>query len=310
MAESVLSTKQQLKSLWALGGLSPRQLTKCVWQGIDQDDLVNRASELAYNFLLALFPLILFLLSFFGLFASRATELQNDLLFSLARVLPPAAFQLLRTTIDEVTKSNGGGRLTFSIVIVLWLASGGMSSMISTLNGAYGVREGRSWIKVRAISLGLTLSISILVISALALTLISGHVVDFVGSRLGLGALPVVAWKLLQWPLALFFIVSCFSMVYFYGPDLKEQHWYWITPGSVVGVLLWIVASFAIRAYLHFFNTYSKTYGSLGAVIILLLWLYVTGFAFLIGGEINAKIEHAAAKHGHPEAKEAGQKAA
>jgi membrane protein len=113
-----------------------------------------------------------------------------------------------------------------------------------------------------------------------------------------------------QWIAVLFFLSLAFSLIYYFGPDLKEQHWYWITPGSVLGVLLWLAASWAFRAYLHFFNTYSRTYGSLGAVMILLMWLYVTGLAFLIGGEINADIEHAAAVRGHPEAKAPGEKKA
>lgn len=101
-----------------------------------------------------------------------------------------------------------------------------------------------------------------------------------------------------------------FAVIYYFAPDVEEQHWYWITPGSVVGVVLWMVASAALRAYLHFFNTYSKTYGSLGAVMILMLWFYITGLAFLVGGQINSTIEHAAAEHGHPEAKAVGRKAA
>jgi membrane protein len=114
----------------------------------------------------------------------------------------------------------------------------------------------------------------------------------------------------LQWPVAIAFVTLAFSLIYYFAPDLQEQHWYWITPGSIFGVLIWIAASFAFRGYLHFFNTYSRTYGSLGAVMILLMWLYVTGFAFLLGGEINAQIEHAAARRGHPEAKPAGEKKA
>jgi membrane protein len=120
----------------------------------------------------------------------------------------------------------------------------------------------------------------------------------------------VIAWRVVAVILAVAFVMVSFSLIYYFGPDLKEQHWYWITPGSVAGVLLWIAATFAFRGYLHFFNTYSKTYGSLGAAMILLMWLYITGFAFLIGGEINAHIEHAAALRGHPEAKAPGQKAA
>jgi membrane protein len=114
----------------------------------------------------------------------------------------------------------------------------------------------------------------------------------------------------MQWPVAFLFMVVSFSLIYYFGPDLHERHWYWITPGSLFGVLVWLAASFVFRGYLHFFDTYSRTYGSLGAVIILLVWFYVTGLAFLIGGEINSQIEHAAAERGHPEAKAEGQKAA
>ena len=127
---------------------------------------------------------------------------------------------------------------------------------------------------------------------------------------MGLGVAAVIGWKVLQYALALLFVIISFALIYYFAPDLRERHWYWITPGSVIGVALWITATAAMRVYLHFFNSYSKTYGSVGAVIILLLWFYVTGLAFLIGGEVNATIEHAAAEHGHAEAKPVGQKAA
>ena len=106
------------------------------------------------------------------------------------------------------------------------------------------------------------------------------------------------------------FVITAFAVIYYFAPNVQEQRWYWITPGSLVGVAMWILASGVLRIYLHFGNSYSKTYGSLGAVIILMLWFYVTGLAFLIGGQINATIEHAAAEHGHPEAKLPGRKAA
>lgn len=310
MANSVLSTDQQLQSIWALGGLSPKQLVKRIWAGMNETNLFGRASELAYNFLLALFPLVLFLLSLFGLFASRGTQLRGNLMFYFAQVLPPMAFQVINQTINEVTRNSSGGKITFGIIVSLWVASGGMNSMMSTLNGAYGVREGRSLVKVRSIAVALTIAIATLVISALILVLVGSHIADFIGSELGVAFLVVKAWKILQWPAALAFLVLSFSLIYFYGPDLKEQHWYWITPGSVFGVLVWLAASFGFRVYLHFYNTYSGTYGSLGAVIILMVWFYVTGLAFLIGGEINAQIEHAAAERGHPEAKADHQKAA
>jgi membrane protein len=158
------------------------------------------------------------------------------------------------------------------------------------------------------IAIGLTVAISILVIAALALVLAGAWVLHLAANALGLSAVVVIAGKILQWSLAIFFVVLSFAAIFYFAPDVKEQHWYWITPGSVVGVLLWAAASAGLRVYLHFFNSYSKTYGSLGAVIILLLWFYITGLVFLIGGQINSTIEHAAAEHGHPEAKAPGEK--
>jgi membrane protein len=308
MATSELNTSEQLHSIWELGGLTWRQLARNVWRGIDQHNLLGRASELAYNYILAIFPLLLFLVSLFGLFAGRASQLQSSLLFYLSQALPPAAFQLVSKTIAEVTRSAGGAKVTFGLVFALWSAAGGMTSMISALNGAYQVRESRPWWKVRLVAVGLTVGIAFFVISALALVLVGGPAADFVGAKLHLGPLLLASWKVLQWPAALFFIVISFSIIYFFAPDVKEQHWYWITPGSIVGVLAWLLVSFAFRVYLHFFNSYSKTYGSLGAAMILLVWFYVTGLAFVLGGEINAQIEHEAAHRGHPEAKAEGEK--
>jgi len=309
MTESKLSTGEQLESLWKLGGLTVKQLTKRVWISIDHANVLGRASELAYSFILSIFPLFLVLVSAFGLFASRATVLRTNLLFYLSRVLPPSAFDLLATTLAEVTRNSGTAKVTFGLALALFSASGGVVAMISALNGAYGVRDSRSWIKVRGTALVLTLALSVLVVAALILVLAGGAAAVYLANQLQLGIVATLAWKAVQSAAALAFISVAFSIIYYYGPDIREQHWYWITPGSLVGVLLWLGASFGFRLYLHFFNSYSKTYGSLGAAIILLLWFYVTGFAFLIGGEINAEIEHAAAERGHPEAKAVGEKA-
>lgn len=310
MTESVLTTEQQLASIWALGGLTWKQLARNVWKEMNDDNVFGRASELAYNFLLSIFPLFLFLLALFGIFASHGTQLRANLFFYLSQALPPAAFQIISQTIEEVTKNTGGGKLTFGLALALWSASGGMTTMISVLNEAYGVRESRSWLRVHLVAVGLTAAISVLVVSALLLILLGGWLAPLIGAKLGMGALFVVGWKIVQYLSALAFILVSFAVIYYFAPDLREQHWYWITPGSLVGVALWITASFGFRLYLHFFNTYSKTYGSIGAVIILLLWFYITGLAFLIGGEANSEIEHAAAERGHPEAKLEGRKAA
>ena len=310
MSESRLNTEQQIESIWSLGGLSWKDLAKRVWQEINHDDLINRAYELAYNFLFAVFPMLLFLIALFGVFAALGTKLRTDLFTYMQGVLPTAAFQLVSKTVNEIARNTGGGKLTVGLLLALYSGSAGMTQLISTLNIAYEVRERRSWIKVHLVSIVLTLAISILVVAALLLVLAGGLVAHYLGGVLGLSSLFVIGWKILQWVLALGFILLAFALIYYFGPDLKERHWYWVTPGSVAGVAVWLIASGTLRVYLHFFNAYSKTYGSLGAVIILLLWFYVTGLAFLIGGEVNSSIEHAAAERGHPEAKAPGQKAA
>ena len=310
MSVSRLDPSEQIQSLWSLGGLTWRQLTRRAWKGTNQADLFDRAYELAYNFLLAVFPMLLFLFSLCGIFVREGSRLRLDLFAYLQFAVPPAAYQLLQQTLEEITRNPQAGKLTFGLVFALVSGSAGTTQLISTLNGAYEVRETRSWVKVHLISLGLTVAISILIIAALFLLLAGGHVIAYLGQLLDMSTAAFVAAKVLQWACALSFVVFAFALVYYFAPDVEEQHWYWITPGSVFGLAIWAAASTALRLYLHFFNSYSKTYGSLGAVIILMLWFYVTGLAILIGGQINATIEHAAAEHGHVEAKAHGEKAA
>jgi len=293
MAPSGSSTGKQLESIWKLGGLTFWQLTRKVVHGISEDDLFGRASELAYNFLLALFPLLLFILTLFGLFA-RSIELQSSLLSYFADFLPPSAFQLLQAITLEMAANATSGKLTFGIVLTLWFASGGMSSMISTLDVIYHVRGSRSWFRGRVIALGLTIAISILLLTSLFIVLAGGYFSDWIAIKLHLTAIVVIAWKGLQWMAVVLFLTLSFSLIYYFGPSLDQRQWHWITPGSIFGEFLWLVASAGLRIYLHFFNTYTATYGSLAAIMILLVWLYVTGLAFLIGGEINAQIERTA----------------
>jgi membrane protein len=294
MAPSGSSTGKQLESAWKLGGLTFWQLTREVIHGIQEDDLFGRASELAYNFLLALFPLLLFMLTLFGLFASRSNELQSSLLSYFADFLPPSAFQLLKAITIEMAANATSGKLTFGIVLTLWFASGGMSSMISTLDAVYHVRESRGWLWGRVIALGLTIAILTLLMTSLFIVLVGGHFSDWMAIKLHLTSIILIVWKVLQWVSVVLFLTLSFSLIYYFGPSLEQRRWHWMTPGSIFGAFLWLAASAGLRVYLHFFNTYTATYGSLAAIMILLVWLYVTGLSFLIGGEINAQIERAA----------------
>jgi membrane protein len=252
--------------------------------------------------------MVFFLMAILGLLA-KGHDLQSGLLGYAGRLMPPDAYTLLQKTLKEITTNSTGLKLAIGLVLALWSGAGGVSSIMDALNRCYHVRDSRPFWKQKLIAIGLTIAISALTISALIIILYGGTIAQFVGAHTGLSSATVMAWRIVQWPVALFFVVLAFALLYFWGPD-TEQEWQWITPGSLIGVLLWIGVSILFRVYLHYFNSYSKTYGSLGAVIILLYWLYISGLALLIGGEINSEIEHAAAERGHPEAKEEGEKVA
>jgi membrane protein len=183
-----------------------------------------------------------------------------------------------------------------------------MGAISESLNAAYDLKETRPWWKVRLTAVGLTLALTFLIVSALVLVLYGHDIADAVAGWVGLGSAFATAWKIIQWPLVFVFVLLAFALIYYFGPDSKQQDWKWITPGAVIGVVLWLLVSFAFKAYLSFFNSYSATYGTLGAVIILMLWFYFTGTAILVGGEINSEIENAMAKQGQPDAKEKGEK--
>ncbi|HEY0170884.1 MAG TPA: YihY/virulence factor BrkB family protein [Pyrinomonadaceae bacterium] len=300
--------QRAISSVWKLGGLTRRELARRVWADMYEGDLLTRAAALSYYFLLALFPLLIFLTAMLGYFAEGGTELRRNLLNYLASIAPRSASQLVRATVEEITEGAGGGKLSFGLVAALWFASFGMGAVGDTLNSAYGVRESRPFWRVRLISLGLTAALAALIISALALVLYGGEIGEGLAGRYDLGAAFVAVWNVIQWPIVLAFVLFGFALIYYHAPDLRHQKWYWITPGSLIGVALWLAVSFGFRLYLSYFDSYSVTYGSLGAVIILLLWFYMTGAAILVGGKANAVIEHAAARRGEPEARLPGEK--
>lgn len=308
VAQSGGQAPREELSPWKLGGLTVKELAKRVWGSLNNDDVFGRSAQLAYYFFLALFPALIFLTSILGLLAGPGTQLHDSLIRFMAQALPPSAFDLVSKTLEETTKASGGGKITFGLLATLWSATSGMVAVQDTLNAVYDVREERPFWKARSIALGLTVAGSILVIGALAVILYGNTLVTFVGNHIGLGPLATWTWKILQWPIALFFLSMVFAITYYYAPDVEQRHWEWLTPGAVVGMATWILATIALRVYLHFFNSYSATYGSLGAVIIMLTWFYVTGLMLLLGAEVNAEIENAAAKRGLPDAKHKGQK--
>jgi membrane protein len=280
-----------MPSLWKFGGLSVLGLIRLVTKKIGEDELSTRSASLSYYFLLALFPLFLFLLSLIGLFV-RGSQIQENLIATVGQLAPGSASELVRNVVHQTFKSSSGIKLAAGIVGALWAASGGMEAVAVSLNKIYRVSEKRPWWRQKLTVLGLTITLATLMIVALVLALYGGKIGHALFAHVGAGGIFQVAWKLLQWPVSFAAMFVSFSLVYYFAPDIEDRKWYWVTPGSAAGVGLWLFASLGFRLYLHFFNSYAATYGSLGAVVILMLWLFITGFALLIGGEVNWVIEN------------------
>jgi membrane protein len=267
------------------------QLVKATTKKLGEDELSTRSAALSYYFLLALFPLLLFLLSLLGIFAGANSQMRESIVAGLGRMAPGSASSLVHSVIDQTFKASSGIKLAAGVLGALWAASGGMGAIVVSLNVIHRAKETRPWWKQRLTTVGLTVALAVLVITGLVLALYGGKIGDALTSYIGLSSAFQVAWKAIEWIVSFGAMFLSFSLVYYFGPDIEDRRWYWVTPGAVVGVALWLLSSLGFRIYLHFFNNYSATYGSLGAVIILMLWLYMTGLAILVGGELNFVIE-------------------
>jgi len=279
----------------SLGGLSLWQLVRSVWNSSLEDGVVDRAAELAYYFLFALFPALIFLSAMFSVFASTQTRSNVELLLYLGRVIPPSAFDVVKSTFAETAKSAAAGDLAFGAITALWAATYGMSSAQSVLNTVYRVRERRPYWKAKCIAVAMTLAIFVLVFGAMLLLLVGNYIAKLLVSDWLVNGSVMVGWKIVQVVASIFFMMLVFSITYRWGPDVAGQKWRWITPGSIVGIFGWLIVSVGFRFYLHYFNNYTALYGSVGAIIVLLTWFYVSGLMLLVGAEINAAIDRAVA---------------
>ncbi|MBL8183432.1 MAG: YihY/virulence factor BrkB family protein, partial [Blastocatellia bacterium] len=249
-----------------------------------ESDLMDRAAQVAFYFSFALFPLLFFLVSLFGLILVSTEALKGELYDYLYRIMPSSAFELVRRTVDEIVASSSPGKLTLGLAITLWSASAGIDSLRSALNSVYGLTETRSWWKTKLLSLTITL-ISIILIAAVLLIVFYGwQLVQATLATVGLEVTSPLVLVSIQWiSIFLVMLLAC-EVIYNLVPDFKNFRWLWITPGSIVAIALWIIFTGGFRLYLEYFNAYNRTYGSLGAVIILMLWLYLTAVAVLLGG--------------------------
>jgi len=251
-------------------------------------DLFDRSAQVAFYFAFSLFPLLLFLVSLFGLVLGSTEGLKDELFQYMRHLLPGAAYDLVRNTVEEVVATSTPGKLTIGLVVTLWSASAGVSSIRGALNAVYELKETRSWFVTKALSLGITLVLIVLTAAMLGIV--------FYGWELGQSLLGAIGFRItsrfvlasIQW-LTIFMVllVAC-EIIFNIVPAFKKFHWTWINVGTLVAIALWVLFTGLFRLYLHYYNTYNKAYGSLGAVIILMLWLYLTALAVMIGGAINA----------------------
>lgn len=294
-----LVSQSPLRSLWDLHGVPIMTVAKRTWKSVVEDRVFGVAAELGFYFLFALFPTLFSASSILGLAARSATKIYDQLLSYLALVIPTAAMGTVLDTFNQTTAASTSGKVTFGLMAAVWSASVGISALQDTLNAVYKITESRSYIRARIYAIGLTVVLSVIVSCCLGSMLAGDVLASVVVERVPGHLLAVVvshAVRVGAWLVATALLALSFAVIYYWAPDLKRRRWHWLTPGGAVGIVGWLLASLGLRIYLHFFNSYSVTYGSLGAVIILLTWFYITGLMLLLGAEINSEIEAAAAE--------------
>jgi membrane protein len=282
-------------SRWALGGLSLSELGRRVFRRSREDEILERAAALSYYFVFALIPALLFLTTLLGLLPTP--DLMPQLMSYVDQVLPRDAASLLKRTLAEVVTGASGGLLSIGVLAAVLGASSGMLSIMRALNTAYGITDNRTWLRRRLIAFGLTLGFSVFILTAMLMLVFGERIGETIADWFGLDSLSARAWHLLQWPIVAFLGLTGLTLVYYLAPA-TQRGWCWITPGSTVALVSWLVMSLGLRFYVSRFANYNATYGSIGGVILLMLWLYWSGVALLMGAEIDSAIEGAAAEQG------------
>jgi membrane protein len=290
-------SRSPVRSLWDLQGVPVRVLAARTWRAIFLDRIFGHAAELGFYFLFALFPTLFCASSILGLAALSARQFYDRLLDYLALVIPTAALGAVLQTFNETNAAASSGKLTFGLIAAVWSASVGISAVQDTLNDVYKVDDRRSYFIARICAIALTVALTIIVTVGLA-SLLGGDFLAALAHRTIrqdlLAAAAAITLRVAGWFAATAFLALSFAVIYYWAPDLKTRRWHWLTPGGAIGITGWLLCSLGFRVYIHYFHSYSLAYGSLGAVIVLLTWFYITGLMLLLGAEINSEIEAAA----------------
>jgi membrane protein len=289
-------SRSPLRDLWSFQGAPVRTVMQRTARSFMEDNLLSRAAELGFYFLFALFPMLLSASSILGLAARSASDIYVHLLDYLAIVIPHSAFVMVMDTFNQTAQAATGGKITFGLAAALWSASVGFAAIQDTANAVYKAKETRPYWLAKGQAILVTLLLSVVVSVTLAVLLGADFAVKWLRqtpvqhylAMAEIGAVETIAWLVV-----LGMLMLVFAIIYYYAPDVKNKRWYWLSPGAAIGIAGWLLASLGLRVYLYYFDSFSATYGSLGAVIILLTWFYITGLMLLAGAEINSEIQAA-----------------
>ncbi len=273
-----------------LAGIGPGELGKRSVKEFLGDDMTTYAAALAYHVLFALFPFVIFLVALLGFL--NIPQFFDWLLEQARTALPQQAAGQVEQVIRQIQGQAQGGLLSFGIIAAIWAASAGVRSLMNALNAAYDVQESRPAWKRYLLSILYTIGLAVMLIVAAGLMLIGPQVAEWIAGQVGLGNLFLTLWTWLRWPVAVLLLMLALAIVYYAAPNVS-QPFRFITPGSVLAVIVWILASLGFSYYVSNFGSYGATYGSLGAVVVLLLYFFISSAVLLLGAEVNAEIYHA-----------------
>jgi membrane protein len=253
--------------------------------------ITDRAATLAYYFVFALFPFLAFLVTLTAYLPLR--EATQEMMVRLGEIMPTQAMDIINQQMGRLLDVQRPKVLTFSFLLALWSASRGVDAIRTSLNLAYDVKESRPFWKTQGMAVAITVLGAVLVLVSVTLIAFGGKAGEWLADQLNIERAYALIWSWLRWPITMLLIMFVAALLYYFLPDV-EQEWRFITPGSMVGTVLWLLSTWGFTRYVEEFGNYGAMYGSIGGMIVLLTWLYLSGLIFILGGEINAILEHAA----------------